>query len=302
MKIFMIGVIAASKSQILGYRLLDFEDGQVKDVPAKALIDTMKNGFKVENIEIQGNKIVGTNGTIDRYPLIINGIPYKKSPLIVLKEMNNGDYMVCDFKGEIVRMRQEDVIKYAEVEGISNGKVVERDGTKFISAINGEYDKEPKIDIEKTVQRIESKFNLLGVTDYKFNQNKEFVIKNKLLTHVKVPDGVTRIADFAFGGMKDLEAVVLPASIEHIGVGAFMGCDKLTSIVIQNGVKVIPKSCFNGCISLEEIIIPQSVIRVESRAFDKCRKLKKIKLKNPNTYIEFGALPPGCRKEVIKRV
>ena len=299
MKIFMIGAISYTKNNIEGYRLLDFETGQVKDVAVKALFNAIKNGLKIENLSATDRELVGTNGAISRYPLIINGIPYKKSPLIILKEMNNGDYTVSDFKGEIVRMKAEDVIRYSEAEGIANGKIVERDGTKFISAICGEYDKEPPIDAGKNAQRIQLKWDMLDIDDYMFNSDNELLIKNKDLQQVKLPSGVVKLAAYSFRNMAKLTDVILSDKLEYIGKGSFMDCVKLKSIVIPNGVKVIPNSCFLGCVSLEHIEIPPSVLKIEARAFYRCRKLKRIELRNPQTYIEFGALPPGCRKVII---
>lgn len=299
MKLFMIGAISLTKNNIEGYRLLDFETGQVKDLAEKDLFNAMRAGLKVENLSTTAIEIVGTNGAISRYPLIINGIPYKKSPLIVLKEMNNGDYMVSDFKGEIVRMRSDDVIRYSKTEGISNGKIVVRDGTEFVSSINGEYDKEPPVDVGKNAEKIQLKWDLLDVNDYKFNSDNELLIWNRELTQVKLPSGVIRLADFSFQNMVELTDVILPNNLEYIGNGCFLGCRKLTSIIIPNGIKSIPKGCFSGCKSLAEIEIPESVVKIESRAFLNCEKLKKIKLRNPQTYVEFGALPPRCRKVII---
>ncbi len=299
MKLFMIGAISLTKNNIEGYRLLDFETGQVKDLAEKDLFNAMRAGLKVENLSTTDSEIVGVNGAISRYPLIINGIPYKKSPLIILKEMNNGDYMVSDFKGEVVRMRPEAVIRYSETEGIANGKIVVRDGTKFISSITGEYDKEPPIDIEKNAEKIQLKWNLLDVNDYKFNDNNELIILNKELDHVKLPSGVSKLAEYSFSGMGDLTDVILPKNIEYIGRGCFEGCKQLVNINIPNGVKVIPRYCFADCSSLTEIELPESVLKVESKAFLKCRKLKRLKIRNPQTSIEFGAMPSGCRKVVI---
>jgi len=297
MKVFMIAVIGSQNKDVLGYRLLDLETGEIKDVPANALINAMSSGsIQVENLDVVFDELVGTNGSIDRYPYLINGIPYGKSPLIILKEMNNGDYTVCDFKGEIVRMRKLDVINYGEVEGIANGKIVNREGGKFVSAISGEYEKEPPVDIEKSKEKIENKLNILGVDDYRFNTNNEFYIVNKKLESVKVPDGVVKIAPSAFAHMPNLKMVRLPNSVERLGVKAFYGCNKLEKVSLSNKIDVIPKECFAQCKSLSEIEIPASVKKIEQRAFFQCSKLRKIILKNSQTHTEFGAIPVNCKK------
>ena len=69
MNLFMIAVIKQNK-QIIGYRLLDVDEKPAKhmDVPVANALQVLKSGAAtVNNIEVQGDSIVGTNGSIERY-------------------------------------------------------------------------------------------------------------------------------------------------------------------------------------------------------------------------------------------
>ena len=67
---FMIGRILIN-NQLVGVRLLDSEKGQTKDVPVEQIIQFVGSGkVKIENIQVIDNKIVGINGSIERYGVI----------------------------------------------------------------------------------------------------------------------------------------------------------------------------------------------------------------------------------------
>ena len=296
MGIYMIGTISVDGENVIGYRLLYIKNGLVRDTTVESMKLALSSDVRVGNLELVNGEIKGSNGDISRYPMIIGGVAYRRSPIIILKEMLNGDYIVTDFKGEIVRMNEEEVVRYSAVEGIANGKVVNKDGRRFVSAIKGEYEKEVVVDYEDKVKKIEAKWDVLGTSDYKFNDKGELVVLNRKLTKVRIPSGVTRISDLAFRNLPGLTHVVLPANMEYIGYGAFMGCENLEHVEIPNGVVEIPRSCFAGCNSLVEVTLPETVRSIRSGAFLRCKKLERIYIKNPNVKISYGAIEGKCRK------
>ena len=46
-----------------------------------------------------------------------------------------------------------------------------------------------------------------------------------------IPDGTTKIDDYAFQGCENLISVIIPDSITEIGRWAFVGCNNLTKEV-----------------------------------------------------------------------
>ena len=79
------------------------------------------------------------------------------------------------------------------------------------------------------------------------------------LAHIEsvvVPNGVTGIGMYAFGGCKALESITVSDSVGYIGAYAFSECTALMDVVIGNGVTEIGDYAFSGCISLRSISLP----------------------------------------------
>lgn len=87
-----------------------------------------------------------------------------------------------------------------------------------------------------------------------------------------IPEGVQRIKEFAFSGMK-ITSVILPEGLRTIPICAFNYCTNLKEAVIPTGVTSIARGAFTGCKNLTKVVIPATVIDIDSTAFDGCSKL-----------------------------
>ena len=72
-------------------------------------------------------------------------------------------------------------------------------------------------------------------------------------TDLVIPEGTTRIDDYALAGCAGIRSVTLPSSLNYIGVYAFQNCTGLTSVTIPGSVRYITRGAFNGCTSLQEV-------------------------------------------------
>ncbi len=68
-------------------------------------------------------------------------------------------------------------------------------------------------------------------------------LKDKTVTHLVIPDGVTEIADYAFESCK-FESVVIPDSVVTIGKRAFYSYVNLQEVTLGKGVKLIKEDAF----------------------------------------------------------
>ena len=127
--------------------------------------------------------------------------------------------------------------------------------------------------------------DIYGV-DYK--DDRLLSCRNKALTEYEVKDGTKVICDRAFYDLKNLEKVVLPASVEAIGEGSFSGCKTLKEINIPEGVTELKQGVFRDCDSLEELTLPESMKNIDKFAFDK--GLKVLTILSPDAEIHRHAL------------
>ena len=114
---------------------------------------------------------------------------------------------------------------------------------------------------------------------------KGFVIVRGVLHHyagsedeVDVPEGVTRIGEYAFDHCGSLWHVTVPATVCSIGRAAFYQCTDLYVVTISGGLTFIEERAFGYCTSLDEVKFPSSVKRIGYEAFRGCGKLDTVEV------------------------
>ena len=76
-------------------------------------------------------------------------------------------------------------------------------------------------------------------------------------------NGIKRIEANAFSDCKNLEKIVIPASVEYIGRGAFDGCDSLKNVYIYAENIVIDEGAFPDTIDLHRVYFYGESIEVK---------------------------------------
>lgn len=117
------------------------------------------------------------------------------------------------------------------------------------------------------------------------------VLKNSNIKKVTfaADSNVKEFVGGTFFGMKRLESIVIPDSVEKMGGAVFRGCTNLKSVVIGSGIKVIPSSAFQDCTALEEVkFAPGSQLEkiAYPHPFTNCKSLTSIELPDSCTTVE----------------
>ena len=117
--------------------------------------------------------------------------------------------------------------------------------------------------------------------------------KRTISGEVKIKDGITCIACYAFTNCKSLTSITIPDSVKSIGTGAFYFCRGLVSVSLPAGIENIEDHTFTYCDSLTGITIPKSVMRIGGSVFYYCSGLTSIEIPDGVTVIETQAFD-GC--------
>lgn len=106
-------------------------------------------------------------------------------------------------------------------------------------------------------------------------------------TDIRIPDGVTEIAENAFDGFYQVASVSMPDSVTHIGGGAFYLCGNLTNVVLSANLESIGDHAFAYCTALREIRLPDTLTEIKYGAFRACTSLEYINI--PDSVSDFGS-------------
>lgn len=114
---------------------------------------------------------------------------------------------------------------------------------------------------------------------------------------VIIPEGVKKIAKFAFRRCPIITSVTIPASMTKVDALAFKGCKSLKSVVITESVTEIGSYAFTHCSSIKSVNIPDSVTKIGRMAFAECVSLTNFSLSKNLKEIDCRAFE-GCKSLV----
>ena len=150
------------------------------------------------------------------------------------------------------------------------------------------------------------------LTKTEFSNCNDLYIGGELVNQLVIPEMVTSIGQYAFGGCGSLTSVTIPNSVTMIGNGAFEACNEIsvyyegdiaqwcgisfgewpflanynlymenelvTQLEIPETVTSIGQYAFCGCGSLNSVTIPNSVVSIGYGAFCDCINLATVSM------------------------
>lgn len=134
--------------------------------------------------------------------------------------------------------------------------------------------------------------NLVVTSNIKKISEAVFQGDTKLKT-VKLPEGLTEIQLWAFGGCSSLESVNIPTTVTSLGQHAFDSCTSLKSITLPEGLTTLGEAAFLKCTSLTSVTIPSTITSIPTQAFNSCTSLTSLTLSEGITSIGQNAFA-GC--------
>ncbi|MBQ9347702.1 MAG: leucine-rich repeat domain-containing protein [Oscillibacter sp.] len=130
------------------------------------------------------------------------------------------------------------------------------------------------------------------------------------ISRLRVEDAVTRIGNYTFIDLPNLEEAELGKAVEtvgnyafyncvlleklsfgphvrELGTGAFSHCGSLRDLALPAALETVGQSAFSACTSLDEADLPDSVKELKPYAFSECTRLRRVGL--PDTLRSVGA-------------
>ena len=197
---------------------------------------------------------------------------------------------------------------------LTGNEVLTISGTGEMTDFGGEEGEAPWYDCRYQIKMVQIEDGVTSIGDCAFNECR-------VLSHVDIPDSVTRIGTGAFV-RTTLKELTIPDSVTSIGASAFLRSG-LENIIIPQGVTMIEDDTFNfgnlksvvipdsvtsiGYMAfrynfdLESITIPESVTSIAGYAFEDCHQITSVTI--PGSIANMGdgifCTCIGLRKAVI---
>ena len=254
--LYMISAIVDTNGNDLGYRILDTsligKGNCTMDLSYTAVLNRLRTGGVIANLAVKNDKVVGTNGVIDRYSKVTQDNTCVSVPRLVVLSHTDDGFIVSDAFGKVSSLTNENILEINKKSPVANGKVVHKDGKEFISSIVGEY---PYIERKKGTEVKTNKILILSNEDtvaqlvQKFEEhtkNKDIRIIGKLdFEHSSKLLGTL----FANHGLRDFtdnkDEKALITGINYLKDVAIPDlakiCDKMAIMDYAKGVKEVTR-------------------------------------------------------------
>ncbi|MBQ8029334.1 MAG: leucine-rich repeat protein [Clostridia bacterium] len=104
-----------------------------------------------------------------------------------------------------------------------------------------------------------------------------YIAGEPLKSNLVIPEGVTRICEYAFSHRGEIETVTFPSTLVEIGEGAFQACN-IKNLELPDSLETIEDSAFMSCRSITTLELKANVKHVGLGAFEYCSALKTVYL------------------------
>lgn len=181
-------------------------------------------------------------------------------------------------------------LAYYEIEGgysVGIGMCTETE-----VSIPAYYEKKPILEIRADGFLGTPRLNEDG-SIYHDDEGKVQLVSAKIVT-LTLPEGLLKIGERAFYGLKELKTVNLPQTLKEIGDLAFKECTALKTINAPRDLEVIGSGAFSGCVWLNAAIVSSNVTKLGEFAFSGCTSLLTAHYMSGKLEEVGGGVFSGC--------
>lgn len=293
----MIGVFKnynSRKNNIAGFRVIDTETYVFKDISYDSVLKAMLKGLKIYNLKLRGDKVISSNGSIDRYPVVnARGVDREKNDTYVAIVSHNDDfYDLCDINGIVTTYKERE---------ITSGLTYNYTSYKVANLCIREKETGKEVDIHKIIRRIQddSEFNKKYWTRIKLSSKGREIYKVGVTKEEKeiAERYRSKLALCGYNFMKIGDGMELlqvkgkfdyfeiPKGIKYIAPDAFF-YSEVNTLKMNEDLKVIADySIYTANIDNTELLnIPKNLVHIGRQSIPKYLVNTDVKLPENSSY------------------
>ncbi len=139
------------------------------------------------------------------------------------------------------------------------------------------------------------------ISDLKAWCSIEFKPYNEIFGNKNLSSNPLHYAENLYLNNKKVLDLVIPEGVSKINEYAFLGCDSIVSVSIpSNTTKNIGEKSFSSCVNLEKVTIGDGVTAIGDNAFSSCNKLNMVSLgKKVDSIGEYAFVSRTTKLEYI---
>lgn len=178
--LYMIAQIY-SRGKLVGFTIYDTERYEHRQFNYDFILSRLKDGIKIENLEVVNNEVRGRGGDLSRYTIVNNSSRLMSEVSYVVigarKEKDDTIYCLVDYIGRRYYITSNELDNMYSVLRVANGKIVRvKDSKYYIASISGNI---PTLEDE-----------------YKEVDTQSIQLKSGYIPKYKIPDRTTHVSSY----------------------------------------------------------------------------------------------------------
>ena len=316
MSIIAISSLKRNK-QIIGANIFDTDTLKLHSLRDDDIVESLKSGKKIRNLEIKNGKINWAQGSVNRYasvnvectPDVENANNITIAGYYTLKETGTKIYVAINYKGDIVLINDNNISKYT----FSNCKIVNREGKSCIVSLSGELDNldvasraQYKVDGEDvyvmlpfydlTRFELPKDLKILSHGDSKAIHNlyMEPKVMRDTIKHLVLNEDITFIKGLISSPMPNLETIEFRGGVERLYKEALKNAPNISYIRLNSMKGGVGNLEIMELRKLKKVYIKELPQSYKYTSFDGCDKLDPKSLLGEGVKLIGGGTFNNC--------
>lgn len=127
-----------------------------------------------------------------------------------------------------------------------------------------------------------------AMTDYSEANPAPWYSLREQIVNLSLPEGLTRVGNYAFAQCNQLISVKLPSTVTEVGKRGFFACENLQFLTLSSNLVRIEDAGFERCLNLPSVTLPYGLQYIGYQAFWRCESLMSITVPETVTHLDMA--------------